>query len=295
MKLMYVLRTSLIAAVAVIFCSLTAAPAFAMVSEGNSNTNQPIKAAFSGYGGGGGGGGGSGWMDRCTDPVRPPNGGFHGGFRGGNEVYGTDAVLELDGGNADYMAISDNVAFAGALVEPYSPLKNLSVSHPELEGSKQVWVRFYNKCNIPTQAFAINFNHHKGSRGRVLGEQVSAVDDLIAVLKFGDKGADVKKLQDELKRLGFLKIGVSTTYYGPMTRAAVNAYLASIKPVAETPVADKTELDILVGKLKQGDKGTDVARLQELLFGLKFYPYTNFTGYYGPVTSGAVAKYLASK
>jgi N-acetylmuramoyl-L-alanine amidase len=64
------------------------------------------------------------------------------------------------------------------------------------------------------------------------GERIKAILPLLGptagrVLRFGDRGQDVKLLQDQLRALGFLSIDETTEYYGPMTRDAVKAFQRS--------------------------------------------------------------------
>lgn len=61
----------------------------------------------------------------------------------------------------------------------------------------------------------------------VLGAKTSAsIDGLVASLKFGQRNAQVKQLQDELKTLGFFPTATTSTgFYGAITKAAVQKYL----------------------------------------------------------------------
>ncbi|MBI2444231.1 MAG: Ig-like domain-containing protein [Candidatus Magasanikbacteria bacterium] len=62
----------------------------------------------------------------------------------------------------------------------------------------------------------------------VRGIKISRPDELIASLKFGERRAAVKELQRELKRQGwFPRRSRLTTYYGPVTRRAVQRYRAA--------------------------------------------------------------------
>jgi peptidoglycan hydrolase-like protein with peptidoglycan-binding domain len=58
--------------------------------------------------------------------------------------------------------------------------------------------------------------------------EVPSTDDIVGALHFGMRGPKVVALQNTLKKLGFFPAGVpSTGYFGPITRAAVEKYLAS--------------------------------------------------------------------
>jgi hypothetical protein len=68
------------------------------------------------------------------------------------------------------------------------------------------------------------------ANGQVLGEKIALLDELIAKTKYGQTSNTVKQLQTELRNAGFFPRYVrSTGWYGPITRAAVAKYLASIK------------------------------------------------------------------
>lgn len=156
-------------------------------------------AAF-GYGGSGG----SGWIDpRCYTPVRPHDGGFRVG-RGGNTT-SHNVTLDLDGGDAEFMMVSDKADFAGANIEPYSSTKPWDLGSNE--GSKMVYVRFFNHCRIPTNIFTANFNFRRFF-GRVLGAQTYAdgtllrgSDNRIYVVK-GNTLVYIPSLAELLKHVG---------------------------------------------------------------------------------------------
>lgn len=58
--------------------------------------------------------------------------------------------------------------------------------------------------------------------------ETMTVDELIVLLKYGQRGLAVKRLQDELKKLGFFPAAIASTgLYGPATKASVAKYLAS--------------------------------------------------------------------
>lgn len=57
---------------------------------------------------------------------------------------------------------------------------------------------------------------------------VLSFDELVNTLTVGSRGANVARLQTELKKRGFFPASIAVTmYYGPMTKAAVAKYLAS--------------------------------------------------------------------
>ncbi|SHE80848.1 N-acetylmuramoyl-L-alanine amidase [Caloramator proteoclasticus DSM 10124] len=71
------------------------------------------------------------------------------------------------------------------------------------------------------------------------------------ILKYGVSGQDVKKLQDALKKLGYLKITATTTYFGSSTKAAVVAFQKANKlPVADGMV-DKSTINKINELLKK--------------------------------------------
>jgi hypothetical protein len=139
-----------------------------------------IKTAF-GYGGGGGGGssGGSGYTDpSCYTPVAAGSGQNLGVIgHDGHNVYDRNVKLDLDGGNAAYMTISENADFTDASMVPYSNSANFQLSSGE--GSKIVYARFFNSCKIPSDVFSWNFNYSLTRPGSVLGAQTYANGTLL--------------------------------------------------------------------------------------------------------------------
>ncbi|MFA5130513.1 MAG: peptidoglycan-binding protein [Patescibacteria group bacterium] len=258
-----------------------------------------------GYGGGGGGGGGSP-LDCHSLPTPPP-----GGFRvdvDDSPTAPSTVNLKMYGGGAWGMAISNTNDFAGKREEGYQQFVNGWKLPDDQDGSKTIYFRFYNHCGFPTPIYSGVFNHRSKSvilkpvvpqppaGGRVLGEKITAVDDLIATLKYGMRSDDVKTLQDALKAAGFFPKSVASTgYYGPITRRAVNAYLASKSKGAVSSLSADASIDELIAALKYNDRGVAVASLQTKLRNLGFFPsWVRSTGWFGPITQGAVNKYKAS-
>jgi peptidoglycan hydrolase-like protein with peptidoglycan-binding domain len=68
-------------------------------------------------------------------------------------------------------------------------------------------------------------------------------------LRLGIRGQDVKELQEALKRLGYLKIDRTTTYYGYMTRDAVMAFQRANKLAVDGVVGPNT-IKVINKKLK---------------------------------------------
>ncbi|WDC84143.1 peptidoglycan-binding domain-containing protein [Caloramator sp. mosi_1] len=59
-------------------------------------------------------------------------------------------------------------------------------------------------------------------------------------LKIGVRGEDVKKLQEALKKLGYLNIATTTTYFGTNTQAAVKAFQKANKLTVDGMVGQQT-------------------------------------------------------
>ena len=199
-------------------------------------------------GGGGGAGGGNLSINQyqdCAKQVSSPNG------LSATVTDGTDGnvTVTVNGGDAVRMAVSEYTSFVDAIQSSFATTTQMHLKN-DAEGDREIYVRLYNGCGLPSPIVTAKFTHGKsnhgsngdnngnsgktgddnhGKGGKVLGEHITLVDTLIAKLKYGQRGADVMKLQSELKRLGFLKIGKTTSFYGPMTRAAVNKYLTSLK------------------------------------------------------------------
>jgi peptidoglycan hydrolase-like protein with peptidoglycan-binding domain len=116
------------------------------------------------------------------------------------------------------------------------------------------------------------------------------IDELIAKLRYGQRSEDVRTLQSELKRLGYLPASLKvTTYYGPLTRGAVNAYLAQIDVAS-------IDIDALIAELKFGMSSSKVTLLQRALQVRGYFSAkVRVTAYYGTITRAAVNAYLAAK
>jgi peptidoglycan hydrolase-like protein with peptidoglycan-binding domain len=140
---------------------------------------------------------------------------------------------------------------------------------------------------------------------------------LTQTLKVGSTNKEVSVLQQYLIDKGFLVMpaGVSLGYFGQVTRSALMAYQTSVGLSAVGELGPMTRAAILSGchaqaaptgnaiglynfvlPLKQGSKGTDVIKLQEILIakGFLVMPVGVSKGYYGALTTKAVQAYQKS-
>jgi cell wall-associated NlpC family hydrolase len=139
------------------------------------------------------------------------------------------------------------------------------------------------------------------------------------VLKLNSTGKEVKKLQEDLKYLGFFTFYKTTDFYGTITTEAVRKFQinqrlkatgvadattldrvqkqvaakkkpsppvvpAPSKPAPATPAEDKT-------LLKFGSRGAEVMQLQTRLKKLGYFTYSNITDYFGTITEESVEKF----
>ncbi|SDN03030.1 Putative peptidoglycan binding domain-containing protein [Fictibacillus solisalsi] len=124
------------------------------------------------------------------------------------------------------------------------------------------------------------------------------------VLKNGMNNPDVKELQRELMKQGYLKSKYITGYYGPLTTNAVKEFQRkhhlvidgvtgkmTVKAITQKTAASAPKKATGYTTLKQGSQGYEVDRLQKRLKELKFFTYSKITGYYGRITAEAVKSY----
>lgn len=263
--------------------------------------------AESGYGGGtvvGGSGGGTGGAlsTSCFIQVNTPAEGFSVKIAGGAKVVTNRRVdLAFNGGDAARMAVSNSPDFDGVSSEFYVSSKSWTL--PEGEGTKTIYVRFYNSCGASTPVVSTSVTlanpssintppatgNNGNNGGQVLGEKIALVDELIARLRFGQRSEDVRALQTELKRLGYFPASwTPTNYYGPLTLSAVTRYVNAN--------AATLTIDQLIATLRYGQTSPNVRRLQTLLVGKGVMPRGwRVTSFYGTVTRAGVNAYLASR
>ncbi len=116
------------------------------------------------------------------------------------------------------------------------------------------------------------------------------------VLRPGDKGDLVKKVQQALNDAGYSEVKVDGVY-GPTTVDAVKRYQKNNGLVADGKAGPKTltkmlgagYLDVqqVPGRYQKGDRNNDVKIIQTLLKALK-YPVGTVDGIFGPKTEAAV-------
>ncbi|MCX7694633.1 MAG: peptidoglycan-binding protein [Caloramator sp.] len=146
------------------------------------------------------------------------------------------------------------------------------------------------------------------------------------ILKYGMSGQDVKKLQDALKKLGYLKATTTTTFFGTSTKASVVAFQKANKLTADgvvgkttinkinealkkqtvqttasttTPSRGNTEQFssnnitqlVYTRTLKLGLSGQDVKNLQDALKKLGYLKVTTTTTFFGTTTQAAVKEF----
>lgn len=128
------------------------------------------------------------------------------------------------------------------------------------------------------------------------------------ILKLGDDDQYVEALQEKLKELGYFE-GKATGYYGTVTQQAVIDYQNDHDDLKVDGKAGPNTLYSIMGKdfsipadrfvddndsadkYYPGEKGDEIAKIQERLKSLEYYDYDSITGYYGPVTETAVTRF----
>jgi hypothetical protein len=105
---------------------------------------------------------GSGYGGECTISVRPPWGGFDVDvdpvYRNWWEWWSSPKVhLELRGGNAYQMKISNSADFAGASTMPYHSSITWNVPASQVQGWKKIYVKFLSSCGKETNTVSQNY------------------------------------------------------------------------------------------------------------------------------------------
>src|SRR5699024_1707968 len=125
-------------------------------------------------------------------------------------------------------------------------------------------------------------------------------------LRLGSRGSNVKKLQDQLKSLGYLKINSTTTYFGNMTDKALRAFQkrnglavdGSAGPATQRKLnsspkkaassSSSSSSSQTVDGLRLGSRGSNVKKLQNQLKSLGYLKINNTTTYFGNMTDKAL-------
>lgn len=125
--------------------------------------------------------------------------------------------------------------------------------------------------------------------------------DTSLVLKKGDEGSNVKKLQSALCSLGFLSEKYVTGTFGELTENAVLRFqgvygisqtgTAAVKTLEKlNSLVDITKIDA-TRVYRAGDEDAGVKALQQRLCDLGFLDSKYVTGYYGAITVAAVKRF----
>ena len=114
-----------------------------------------------------------------------------------------------------------------------------------------------------------------------------------AYLRKGDKYEVVAVLQQRLMSLGFMDNDEPTTYYGDATAQAIK-YFQRQNGMEQDGICGTKTWDLLFSnaagyyKVKNGDDGEDILKIQERLYQLGYLPSGSSTGHFGDTTEQAV-------
>ncbi len=214
---------------------------------------------------------------------------------------------------------------AGAFTTTLSDLTCNTTYHFRAYATNPSTTGFSSDATFTTEACATASSggggRGSGSRARVVPSPIATttpttiqIPKLLLNLKLGDSNPEVTTLQTILVSLGFLKVS-PTGYFGILTETALKAYQVSkgLPPVGvvgpltrdslnsltptSLPVTTPTNpippatttLSIYTRNLDIGSTGDDVRALQSFLTS-KGYTVPS-TGYFGPLTQSALAKF----
>ncbi len=230
---------------------------------------------------------------------------------------------ELDGSAEEDGGITDTTVNAGELLKEGSSgvqvtalqqkLKDLGYYTGDITGSygrlTKEAVRLYQKAKgldadgvagAKTLALlnATPSTGTSGPNGTTGGTSDESDKISSATLKLGDRGTDVKNLQQRLKDLGYLA-GSADGVFGSATESALMTFQTT-NGLSADGVAGKNTQTVLYGAnaksyasstdssmLKRGSQGTLVKNMQQKLKDLGYYNGT-ITGNFGPLTEEAV-------
>ena len=151
-------------------------------------------------------------------------------------TYGSDSnntFFSLDGQNiisnvssAEQMVVSSNKDFENSSWVPYQTSYHYPVSE-----DTTVYIKFRSSNGGESQIYTLTIpgNNQKNTDVPLLIKPTEGLVPVISTpkvvfdrdLQRGDRGKDVYRLQELLRRLGFFKLSSSTGYYGNVTKQAV--------------------------------------------------------------------------
>lgn len=130
-----------------------------------------------------------------------------------------------------------------------------------------------------------------GSAGTESDETKSTYD-AGTVIRPGDKGNDISKIQTRLQELEYYDYGSITGYYGPVTQEAVKKFQRT-NGLSVDGIMGNASLTLLNSEsalyytMYPGDSGDDIRGMQDRLRVLGYFKGTS-TGYFGNITKEAV-------
>ena len=232
----------------------------------------------------GGGGGGGGSSVNYSLLRKPSSGQFK--FLINNGAASTISNIlniSLDGGPDAYRyLISEKQDFSGAVANSYST-STLFTSSPSL-GEKNIYLKFGNYYNYFSEVLMAKINLVSGSEpiniassslpgffagettdeelfGKKPGQTIvksPKIEPLKTILSPGNKGVEVKKLQDFLISQNFLAKDANTSFYGAQTRIAIEKFQikhkitsAKIYGYGLCGLATKNKINSLINELNQ--------------------------------------------
>lgn len=176
---------------------------------------------------GGNGGGGSGVTYVAPTPPSFGDNPITVGAGLGNT---STVQLTFDVQNASWVAISESPDFSGTSWFPYTTNTIFTLSASNTAHKLYIKFRRVNGGETKVQEVNVLLNSPSTLIQAVLGVKVTRLNELANKLKFGNRGAEVRELQTLLKEAGYFPARQTATgYYGPITRASVQKYLAAIK------------------------------------------------------------------
>ncbi len=119
----------------------------------------------------------------------------------------------------------------------------------------------------------------------------------------GEVSDRVKTLQGCMRAIGLFSYPSNTGYFGPVTQTALKSWLAqssaSTQPTTSTAQTTANAEVSSCNDFKQksytiGQTGSEIVKLQECLKAVGLFNWPSNTGYFGPVTAEAFAKFKGS-